>query len=396
VEGTSNVVDVVGVEASNGDSSVHGHVDGVLLSKLVDHVLAESGEGEHTNLRDNVIPVVLISEGGEASVEGSSHLSHSVGHEDEVGVPHLLELGVTEDNVDNSSSVNWGVGVDGSGDLLNARVDDVSLSGVSSDDGEETGSLSVDTEVLGERLEEHDVVGVLLEESEGVGISLEITGGEALVSGIETGEEVLSLNNFENLLPLLLVGVNTGRVVRADVEHDEGVILAVVQVFAETIEVESLGLFVEVSVGLVVVSNELSKSSVDGPGLGGDHDINVLVRVPVGEEGETESERSSSGDGLGSSNSVLLKGDGVGSEGELLRSGDERVNTLDSSVLVIHIVGEDSLFSDSNARQDVRLVVVISVGSHTEEDLLVVSVLLELVVETEDRVSGSVGEGSPS
>jgi hypothetical protein len=237
---------------------------------------------------------------------------------------------------------------------------------------------------------------VLLEESEGVGISLEITGGEALVSGIETGEEVLSLDDFENLLPLLLVGVNTGGVVRADVEHDKGVILAVVQIFTETVEVESLGLGVEVSVGLVVVSDELSKSSVDGPGLGGDHDIDVLVRVPVGEEGETKSERSSSGDGLGSSDSVLLEGDGVGSEGELLRSGDERVDTLDSSVLVVHIVGEDSLFSDSNARQDVRLVVVISVGSHTEEDLLGVRVLLEGVVETEDGVSGSVGEGSPS
>jgi len=84
VEGTSNVVDVVGVEASNGDSSVHGHVDGVLLSELGDHIFAESSEGEHTNLRDNVIPVVLISEGGEAGVEGSSHLSHSGGHEDEV------------------------------------------------------------------------------------------------------------------------------------------------------------------------------------------------------------------------------------------------------------------------------------------------------------------------
>jgi hypothetical protein len=172
----------VSVEASDGDSSVHGHVDGVLLSELVDHVLVESGEGEHTNLRDNVIPVVLVSEGGEAGVEGSSHLSHSVGHEDEVGVPHLLELGVTEDDVDNSGSVNWGVGVDGSGDLLDSGVNDVSLGGGSSDDGEKTGSLSVDTEVLGEGLEEHDVVGVLLEESEGVGISLEVTGGEALVS----------------------------------------------------------------------------------------------------------------------------------------------------------------------------------------------------------------------
>lgn len=198
MEGTRNVVDVVSVEASNGDSSVHGHVDGVLLSELVDHVLVETGEGKHTNLRDNVIPVVLVSEGGEAGVEGSSHLSHSVGHEDEVGVPHLLELGVSEDDIDNSSSMNWGVGVDRSGDLLNAGVDDVSLGSGSSDDGEETGSLSVDTEVLGEGLEEHNVISVLLEKSERVGISLEVTRGKALVSGIETGEKVLSLDDFED------------------------------------------------------------------------------------------------------------------------------------------------------------------------------------------------------
>jgi hypothetical protein len=328
-------------------------------------------------------------------VEGSSHLSHSSGHEDEVGVPHFLELGVSENDVDNSSSMNWGVGVDGSGDLLNAGVDDVSLSSGSSDDGEETGSLSVDTEVLGEGLEEHNVISVFLEQSERVSISLEVTGGKALVSGIETGEKVLSLDDFEDLLPLLLVGVNTGRVVRADVEHNEGVILAVVQVFAESFEVESLGLGIEVSVGLVVVTNELSKSSVDGPGLGGDHDIDVLVGIPVGEESESKSEGSGSGDGLGSSNSVFLKGNGVSSEGELLRSRDEGVNSLNSSVLVIHIVSENSFFSDSNARQDVRLVVVISVGSHTEEDLLGVSVLLEGVVETKDGISGSVSEGSP-
>lgn len=308
MERTSNVVDVVGVESGDGDSSVHGHVDGVLLSELGDHVLVEAGEGEHTDLRGNVIPVVLVAKGSEAVLESRSHGSHSVGHEDEVLVPHGFELRVSEDDVDNSSSVNRGVRVDGSSDLLDARVDDVLLGSVSSDDREETGSLSVDTEVLGERLEEHNVVSVLLEESEGVGISLEVTRGKTLVSGIETGEKVLSLDDFKNGLPLLLARVNTGGVVRAYVEHDEGVVLAVVQVFTETIEIESLGLFVEVSVGLVVVTNELGESSVNGPGLSGDHDIDIFVGVPVSEEGETESERSSSGDGLGSSNSTFLEG----------------------------------------------------------------------------------------
>jgi len=120
------------------------------------------------------------------------------------------------------------------------------------------------------------------------------------------------------------------------------------------------------------------------------------VGVPVGEEGEAESERSSSGDGLGSSDSSFLEGRGVLSEGELLGLLNEGVNSLDSSVLVVHVEGEDSLFGDSNTREDVGLAGIVSVSSHTEEDLLIVGVLLEGVVETEDGVSGGVGEGTPS
>ena len=63
---------------------------------------------------------------------------------------------------------------------------------------------------------------------------------------------------------------------------------------------------------------------------------------------------------------------------------------------MIHIGSKNSLFGDSNAREDVRLAVVISVGSHSKEDLLGVSVLLELVVETKDRISRGTGKRSPS
>lgn len=61
MESSSNVVQVVGVKSSNGDTAIHGHVNGVLLTELVDLVLVESSESEHTNLAGNVVPVVFVS-----------------------------------------------------------------------------------------------------------------------------------------------------------------------------------------------------------------------------------------------------------------------------------------------------------------------------------------------
>jgi len=309
-------------------------------------------------------------------------------------VPHFGELLISEDDVDNAGSMDGRVGVDRSGNLLDARVDDVTLSLAAADNGEESGTLTIETEVLGKRLEEHDVVGVLLEQVKGVGIFGKISTSKALVSTIETAEKLLSLDDFENSLPLLGSGVNTGRVVSTDVEQSERVVFAVVQVLTHAGEVKSLSLGVEVTVGFVTVTNNLGKSSVDGPGLGGNHDINVFVRIPVGKEGHAETEGSSSRDRLGSSDSVLNEGLRF-TEGKLLGFVNEGVNTLDSGVLVIHIVSENFFFGHADARENVRLVVVVTVSTHSEENLLRVSVLLELVVESEDGISGGVGKSSP-
>lgn len=98
---------------------------------------------------------------------------------------------------------------------------------------------------------------------------------------------------------------------------------------------------------------------------------------------------------MGSSDSVLKESCGL-TEGKLLGFVDEGINSLDSGVLVIHIVSENFLFSHADARENVRLVVVVTISTHTEENLLGVSVLLELVVESENGISGGVGKGSPS
>lgn len=237
---------------------------------------------------------------------------------------------------------------------------------------------------------------MLLEQLEGVAILLEVTGGEALVSRVEGGEKLLALYDFENLFPLTFSWVDTGGVVSANVEHHDGVVLGVVKILLEALEVETLGARVIVSVVLPLVTTEIRDSSMDGPGGVGDKEIDILVGIPLAEEGESETEGSSSRDGLATSDSVLSKGLAVSTVSELEALLDIGVDTLDGGVLVIHVTLEDNFLSAPNAGKDERLAIIVSVGSHTEENLLGVSVLLEGVVESENGICGGTGQTSPS
>jgi len=297
VEALRTVLEVVGVESGKRDSSVHGHVDSVLLSQLVDHRLGQTGIGEHANLRSNVVPVVLVAQVGQSLLKSGSHLSDSSRHEFEVSVPHLGELLVSEDDINDAGSMDRWVGVDGAGDLLDARVDDVTLGSASSNHGEAAGTLSIEAEILSERLHKHEVVSVVGEQLESVGVFLEVTGSESLVGGVEGAVHVLCLHDLEDGLPLLGSRVDASGVVGADVEENHGVVFGGVEIFAHALEVEVLVLGVEPPVGLLGgEADNVDEASVEGPGLGGQQNVDVLVGVPLLEEGQTESEGSSAGD----------------------------------------------------------------------------------------------------
>ena len=93
---------------------------------------------------------------------------------------------------------------------------------------------------------------MLLEELDRVGIFFEITRGETLVGGVKGRVKLLSLDDVENLEPLSLSWINTGRVVSADVQHDNRVVLAGLQISLESLEVKSLCLGVVVAVILTL------------------------------------------------------------------------------------------------------------------------------------------------
>jgi hypothetical protein len=54
MESIADMVDVVGVYASNGDPAIWWHIDGELFLKSSDHISFDTSEGEHANLLCNV------------------------------------------------------------------------------------------------------------------------------------------------------------------------------------------------------------------------------------------------------------------------------------------------------------------------------------------------------
>lgn len=75
-----NVVNVVGVESRNRDSSVTRHVDVVVTLQLFDLVGAESGVGEHANLTGDVAPIVSAAVLGQLLHQTRAHINDSSRH----------------------------------------------------------------------------------------------------------------------------------------------------------------------------------------------------------------------------------------------------------------------------------------------------------------------------
>jgi len=88
--------------------------------------------------------------------------------------------------------------------------------------------------------------------------------------------------------------VNTSWVVGTDMEHNKRMVLGSIKVLLHAVEVKTLGTWVVVSVSLWLVVDKSSNGVVNWPGWLWNKNIDVLVWVPLGEESESESERSSS------------------------------------------------------------------------------------------------------
>ena len=144
------------------------------------------------------------------------------------------------------------------------------------------------------------------EQSESESIFVKRSTCKSLIGVVETAVQVLSEADLEDCFPLFLRRINSSWVVGARVKYDEGVVLCSCEISLHSFKVESLSGCVIVSVVFPVIANQLCYLSVNWPGWVWNQEVDVLVRIEVREEGETDSESSSSGKGLSAGNSALL------------------------------------------------------------------------------------------
>jgi len=118
MDSLSKLANVLCGDTSHRDTTVGGEVDVVLLGQDLTLVLVEAGVREHTDLVGDVVPVLLRATCNDGVTKESAHLVNAASHGLDLIEPLLLELGVGENSSDDTSTVEWRVGVDSASDNL--------------------------------------------------------------------------------------------------------------------------------------------------------------------------------------------------------------------------------------------------------------------------------------
>lgn len=255
-------------------------------------------------------------------LEKSTHLNDTVSHALNFTQPLLVQGGVIHDGRCNTGTVDRRVRVKGTNENLDLGVHTLLLLGRLADKGESTNTLTVETHVLGETLAQSNVVALLHKVTRSESILVSVSAGKSLVGHVEEGKVALLLHDVANLAPLVLGRVDAGRVVSASVEQDDAVLRSGLDVGNQTLKVEADGVLVVVAVLLHLDTGVLEDSVVVGPAGGGEVDF-LRVRIEALQESATDSQSTSTGDGLGDYETVILENGRVGTVGELRSSLSE-------------------------------------------------------------------------
>lgn len=312
-----------------------------------------------SHLAGDVGPVVLAAELLEVGAEERAHLDDAASHALDLTEPLLVKSRVVHDGGGDAGTVNGGVGVEGTNEDLDLRIDTLLLLGILANEGESTDTLTVETHVLGETLAKSDVVTLLDEVAGSKGILVGVTAGKALVGHVEEGEVALLLHDIADLAPLGLGRVDTGGVVSASVEEDDAALGSGLDVGNQTLEVEANGVLVVVAVLGDLETGVGEDGLVVSPAGVGEVDL-LRAGVELLEESTTNAQSTGTGDGLGDDEAVVLDGGGVGAVSELGGGGGEGGNTGDASVLLVQAGCDDLVLSGADGGQNVRLALVVT------------------------------------
>ena len=313
------------------------HVDVIVLPQILDLRLSQSGETKHADLIGDMLPRPGSALCLETLSQSLAHIRDTTTHRAQILLPHREQLRIVQHTTGNVGTVGRGVG-----DLRPLQhgelAGDVARGGCSvgtgcGDEMEGARALAVETKVLGEGLGDAQLEALIDEVADGPGVADEITGCETLVGAVEEGEVVTLAHGHGDVLPLFLGGIDTGRIMSAGMEEDDGTRRGSAQGGDHAIEVEALGLRGEVGVVGEGESDIGEDLVVVGPGWRGEVE-GGFVGMEAREEETSQMDGARAGDGLKRADAIFADGRTVGAHDELLSGGDDICQAFDGEVFV--------------------------------------------------------------
>lgn len=313
------------------------HVDVILFTQNLDLRLSQARETEHANLIGDMLPRARGALVLETLAQTLAHVDDAATHGAQVILPHGKQLRIVEDAAGDVGAVGGRVGDFGA--LQDGELGRHVVSGSAGvgpggrEEVKDARALAVEPEVLGEGLGDDHFEALVDEVADGPGIADQIPGGKTLVGAVKEGEVVALAHDGGNALPLVLGRVDAGRVMSAGMQQDDGAGRGGAQAGDHAIEVETLGLGVEVGVLHDGQAHAAKDLVVVGPGRVGEVDGRRLG-MEAREEESPQMDGASARDGLEGGHAGVPNGRTVRAHEQFLRAGGEVGQPLDIEVLV--------------------------------------------------------------
>lgn len=279
------------------------HINMPLLPEPLHLRLTQARKTKHANLARDVVPAARGAAPLQPLAQAAAHLHDPAAHRAQIGLPLRKQRGVVEDPRRDARAVRGRVrdlGPLQDGQLRrHVRGCRGRLWARRGDEVERACALAVQAEVLCEGLRDAQLEALRDEVADRPGIAGEVTGGEALVRAVEKGEVPCLTHGGGDLLPLVLGWVDTGGVVSAGVEKDDGAPRCGAEGIEHAGDVEAPGGRREVGVGGSAEVDVGEDLCVVGPGGGGEVDCWFrLGGVEFGQEEAAEMDGTGAGDCL--------------------------------------------------------------------------------------------------
>lgn len=203
----------------------------------------------------------------------------------------------------------------------------------------------------------------------------------------------LLLKDSRKSSPLLGGRINTSGVVGTSVQQNSRTILSLSQILNKTIKVQSNVLAIIVSVRNRGHTSSLENGTMVGPSRG--RQVNVLRGEELGQEFSTNSQSTSTRNGLGGGNPLLKQSRRISTISKLSSSNGKVGNTSNTSVLLVQVLLSNARLSFKNRGQHKGLASIVTVSTNTEVNLLFKSVLLKGLSNTENGIGRSLLDIGP-